>query len=283
MNFSHGSIDTGTKFPDEFFWLFCYFFCRHITFLHFVYLIIQVELILELDLIISWIFIWIYYFLPLLRVCVLFFTFIVDFKGSLFHISFKSRLTFRYILKLILFSFDVLFVHLIHLIEFLNPESELLTLFGLIFFNFFDIFGMIALERGFELQQMALKVKFGLLEKGLGFEELVFEGSILVLELYFLLFVLIFKFADFLAVLESNLTVLFLKFLLSGLSVVLILLVVLKNGLIKFVQFGLFLLVLMKFLLKKVNLLFEKRTLAWWQHMAWQHTVRFIIFYRYFS
>jgi hypothetical protein len=148
------------------------------------------------------------------------------------------------------------------LIEFLNPESELLTLFGLIFFNFFDIFGMIALERGFELQQMALKVKFGLLEKGLGFEELVFEGSILVLELYFLLFVLIFKFADFLAVLESNLTVLFLKFLLSGLSVVLILLVVLKNGLIKFVQFGLFLLVLMKFLLKKVNLLFEKRTLA---------------------
>ena len=60
--------------------------------------------------------------------------------------------------------------------------SELLTLFGIIFFNFLDTFGMAALERGFELQEMALMVKFGLLEKGLGFEEIVFEGYVLVLE-----------------------------------------------------------------------------------------------------
>jgi hypothetical protein len=130
------------------------------------------------------------------------------------------------------------------------------------------MFGMAVLKRGFELKELLLLVEFGLLEKGLGFEEFVFEGGILGLELGFLLVVLIFDFADFLAVLESELTIFLLEFLLSRLSVVFILLVCLENGFVQFVQFTLLLLVLMKLFFEQVNFLFEKRTLTCGQHMA---------------
>ena len=169
---------------------------------------------------------------------------------------------------MVLFSFDVLFVHFIHLVEFLKPQSELLKLFGLVFLDLLETFGMAVFDRGFEFKKLFLMVEFGLLEKGLGFEKFVFEGGILGLELDFLLVMLIFKFADLLAVLESELTVFFLKPLLSRLSVVLILLVSLKNGLVQLVKFTLLLFVFMKLFFQEVDFLFEERTLTCGKHMA---------------
>ena len=86
-----------------------------------------------------------------------------SFKECLFGICLESRLALGYVLKLGLFPFDVLFVHVVHLVEFFKPESEFLNFLGVVCFHLFDVFGMLSFKGVLNVLELALMLESGLL------------------------------------------------------------------------------------------------------------------------
>jgi hypothetical protein len=83
-----------------------------------------------------------------------------------------------------------------------------------------------------------------------------------VFELVFIFVELIFEFADFFFMFEGELTVFFLQFIFAGLPVVFVLFVSLEDGVVEFVEFGLFEFVFVEFFFEEVEFLLEEGAFA---------------------
>lgn len=121
VDFPHGSVDSGVEFWDDFLGLLGYFFCCNIAFLHFINLVIEIYFISEIQLDTHRVFIRIAWCLFITEVRVLLVLNLTIIVAFLHLLRLESRLTPGWVLELVLFSFNVLFVHLVHLIHFLKP------------------------------------------------------------------------------------------------------------------------------------------------------------------